>query len=259
MAISFKKEVIAEAIKAVLAEATISPAEKSKLKTYNVTATNMQQVKDELRQKGVKDVESIKPGSSVTAEDHYEDPNDESDMAKVQLANIIHYAQELINMIPDGMQLDAWVQSKLTIAFEYVDTVKHYLEGEEYLAATQGASDEEELQSEIKKRGEKTVRKELDAIKAHMMDLAKRWKGGDKSVLDQLKDLTARKKALEKELEGVVSGIGYGQELSGDDLDEVVTEGVSCCGRCGRVHESSQECKKPYISKDSPKHCKNKK
>ena len=250
MAISFKKEVIAEAIKQVLAE-----AEKVKKVIGPMGGSVAQAVSPE------EEIELKKAGAKIEPmeEDHYEDPNDESDMAKVQLANIIHYAQELINMIPDGMQLDAWVQSKLTIAFEYVDTVKHYLEGEAYLAATQGASDEEELQSEIKKRGEKTVRKELDAIKAHMMDLAKRWKGGDKSVLDQLKDLTARKKTLEKELEAVVSGIGYGQELSGDDLDEVVTEGVSCCGRCGRVHESSQECKKPYISKDSPKHCKNKK
>ena len=259
MAISFKKEVILEAIQQVLAEAEVHVISKDK------PEEDKKRIKAAMKSAGVTnpqayaDIDTLKANDTVTTEDHAEDPNDESDMAKVQLANIIHYAQELLTMIPDGMQLDAWVQSKLTIAFEYVDTVKHYLEGEAYLAATQGAPDEEELQSEIKKRGEKTVRKELDAIKAHMMDLAKRWKGGDKSVLDQLKDLTARKKTLEKELEAVVSGIGYGQELSGDDLDEVVTEGVSCCGRCGRVHESSQECKKPYISKDSPKHCKNKK
>ena len=41
--------------------------------------------------------------------------------------------------------------------------------------------------------------------------------------------------------------------------EKVLKEGVSCCGRCGRVHESAQDCKKPYISKDSPRHCKNKK
>ena len=42
-------------------------------------------------------------------------------------------------------------------------------------------------------------------------------------------------------------------------VSETLAEGVSCCGRCGRVHESAQDCKKPYISKDSPRHCKNKK
>jgi len=49
------------------------------------------------------------------------------------------------------------------------------------------------------------------------------------------------------------------KNLASAALDEVLAEGATCCGRCGRVHESSQECKKPYISKDSPNHCKNKK
>ena len=258
MAISFKKSIILEAVKSVLAEAEVVVIGKDNPKK------DIEIAKDRMKKAGVnnpeayKNLDSLKPGDTVTAEDHHEDPNDESDMAKVQLANILQYSQELLNMIPDGMQLDAWVQSKLTIAFEYIDTVKHYLEGEAYLAATQGAPDEEDLQAEAKKRGEKTVRKELDATKLHMMDLAKRWKGGDKSVLDQLKALTAQKKALEKELEHIVAGIGVGQELDGE-VDETLNEGVSCCGRCGRVHESSQECKKPYISKSSPKHCSNKK
>lgn len=257
MAISFKKEVILEAIQAVLAEA----------KAYDVEATDGSKVtKSFADEKEARDfqtkntnIKSVTPlEEDSVEEDHHEDPNDESDMAKVQLANILQYSQELLQMIPDGMQLDAWVQSKLTIAFEYIDTVKHYLEGEAYLAATQGAPDEEDLQAEAKKRGEKTVRKELDATKLHMMDLAKRWKGGDKSVLDQLKALTAQKKALEKELEHIISGIGVGQEFDGE-VDETLTEGVSCCGRCGRIHESSKECKKPYISKDSPNHCSKKK
>ena len=223
MAISFKKEVIAEAIKEVLAESqqvyliTNDP----KSKDDAIKAAQKAGAKDPQFYKQSKD---MKRGDTISAEDHHEDPNDESDMAKVQLANVIHYAQELLTMIKDGQQLDAWVQSKLTIAFDYIDSVKNYLEGEDYLAATEAPSDEEDLQAEAKKRGEKTVRKELDIIKSQMMDLAKRWKAGDKSVLDQLKALTAQKKALERELEKIVSRIGVGQELSGDDLDEVVTE-----------------------------------
>lgn len=223
MAISFKKEVIAEAIKEVLAESqqvyliTNDPQSKDDA----IKAAQKAGAKDPQFYKQIKD---MKPGDTITAEDHHEDPNDESDMAKVQLANVIHYAQELLTMIKDGQQLDAWVQSKLTIAFDYIDSVKHYLEGEDYLAATEAPAEEEDLQAEAKKRGEKTVRKELDIIKSQMMDLAKRWKAGDKSVLDQLKALTAQKKALERELEKIVSRIGVGQELSGDDLDEVVTE-----------------------------------
>lgn len=258
MAISFKKSVITEAIKSVLAEAEVHVVSRE-----NPT-DDKKRIKDAMKSAGVanpqayKDIDNLKPGDTVTTEDHAENPNDESDMAKVQLANIIHYAQELLTMIPDGMQLDAWVQDKLSISFDYIDTVKHYLEGEAYLAATQGASDEEDLQAEARKRGQGTIQKELDTVKKHMMDLAKQYKAGDKSVVEKLKDLTAQKKALEKELEDAVAGIGVDQEYAGE-VDETLTEGISCCGRCGRVHESSQECKKPYISKSSPKHCSNKK
>ena len=43
--------------------------------------------------------------------------------------------------------------------------------------------------------------------------------------------------------------------------DEVLAEGATCCGRCGRVHKLKKDggegCKKPYIAKSSPKHCMN--
>ena len=47
------------------------------------------------------------------------------------------------------------------------------------------------------------------------------------------------------------------------DLKEDLSEAkATCCGRCGRVHipksQGGHGCKKPYLSKTSPKHCKNK-
>jgi hypothetical protein len=175
MAISFKKEIILEAIQQVLAEAetvkkVIGP------KGGSIAQAVSPEEEIELKKAGAK----IEP----MEEDHNENPNDESDMAKIQLHNTAKYCIELLKMIQDGQQLDAWVQSKLTVAFEHIDTVKHYLEGEEYLDSTEAPSEEE---------------------------------------------------------------------------PEALYEGATCCGRCGRVHESSQECKKPYISKSSPKHCSNKK
>ena len=141
MAISFKKEVIAEAIKQVLAEAEVHVISKDK------PEEDKKRIKAAMKSAGVTnpqayaDIDTLKANDTVTTEDHAEDPNDESDMAKVQLANVIHYAQELLTMIKDGQQLDAWVQSKLTIAFDYIDSVKHYLEGEDYLASTDAPVD----------------------------------------------------------------------------------------------------------------------
>jgi len=52
----------------------------------------------------------------------------EGQMAKRQLSDIAGYSQELIEMLQDETQLEAWVQAKLTKAADYIKTVKHYVE-----------------------------------------------------------------------------------------------------------------------------------
>ena len=54
--------------------------------------------------------------------------DEEGRMAKRQLADIAEYAVELEQMLSDETQLEAWVQSKLTKAADYIKTVKHYVE-----------------------------------------------------------------------------------------------------------------------------------
>ena len=76
-----------------------------------------------------------KRGEAIAAnmkEDDWMQPDDESDMAHGQLYNIKELATKLCNMIKEGDQLDAWVQAKLTKAEDYLDSVYHYLEGEEH-------------------------------------------------------------------------------------------------------------------------------
>ena len=46
-----------------------------------------------------------------------------------------------------------------------------------------------------------------------MKDLAKKYKAGDKSVVDQLKTLTITKKKLEAQLDKEVAGTSRDQEL----------------------------------------------
>jgi len=72
----------------------------------------------------------INERESVT-EDDWKQPDDESDMAKSQLHNLIKDAQRLESMIVDGEQLDAWVQAKLTKAQDYINSVHNYLGGEQ--------------------------------------------------------------------------------------------------------------------------------
>lgn len=64
-------------------------------------------------------------------EDDWMQADDESDMAKSQLKSIQSNVSKLMSMIDDKEQLDAWVQSKLTKAEDYLNSVEGYLAGED--------------------------------------------------------------------------------------------------------------------------------
>jgi len=60
------------------------------------------------------------------------DPKDESGMISVQLKSIIDLAQALLQMNRDGNQYDAWVQSKITKAQDYLQSVHDYHKYEDH-------------------------------------------------------------------------------------------------------------------------------
>lgn len=53
--------------------------------------------------------------------------DDEGNMAKVQLSALADMASELSNSIQDNQQLEAWVQSKISVAKEMLTGVYHYM------------------------------------------------------------------------------------------------------------------------------------
>ena len=62
--------------------------------------------------------------------EHMNHIDKEGGMAKSQLYKMAKYAMMLHDALEDETQLEAWVQSKITIASEYLGKVKHYLEYE---------------------------------------------------------------------------------------------------------------------------------
>lgn len=60
---------------------------------------------------------------SVTEEVDYE-----GEMAKSELYRLVKNSQELMQMLDDDTQLEAWVQSKITKATDYLNSVEQYLE-----------------------------------------------------------------------------------------------------------------------------------
>lgn len=53
----------------------------------------------------------------------------EGEMAKGELEYTIQNAQELIDQLKDEDELEAWVQSKITKAADYISAVKDYMIG----------------------------------------------------------------------------------------------------------------------------------
>ena len=66
----------------------------------------------------------------IDDKNHMDHVDEEGRMAKSQLYKMAKYAIMLHDSLDDDTQLEAWVQSKITIASEYIGKVKHYLEYE---------------------------------------------------------------------------------------------------------------------------------
>ena len=54
--------------------------------------------------------------------------SEEQEMAIGQLKSTISHASELINLIGNVKDIEAWVQSKITTAQDYIETVHSYLQ-----------------------------------------------------------------------------------------------------------------------------------
>jgi len=52
----------------------------------------------------------------------------EGSMAKRQMYKTAEYAAEIFEMVEEGEELPAWIQSKMTKIADYIGAVKHYLE-----------------------------------------------------------------------------------------------------------------------------------
>jgi hypothetical protein len=65
--------------------------------------------------------------------DDQEEPGEydfEGDLAKTQLKSIIRNSMELHDMLEDDDNLPEWVQSKITLAEDYMTTVYNYMTSE---------------------------------------------------------------------------------------------------------------------------------
>jgi len=68
--------------------------------------------------------------AAIEDKKYFDHTDEEGGMAKRQLEHLAQYANELAGMLDETTQLEGWVQSKITLAQDYISKVKHYLEDE---------------------------------------------------------------------------------------------------------------------------------
>lgn len=100
---------------------------KEKLQKIIKEELEMAQNSSEMPYSGPKMGSKMDKNDSKTANKTHDQ---EGDMAKNQLFNIAKYSIAMMKALEDDQELEAWVQSKLTLAQDYLGKVKHYLEYE---------------------------------------------------------------------------------------------------------------------------------
>jgi hypothetical protein len=83
--------------------------------------------------------ESMKKAAQDAKTSVKEELDYEGEMAKSELYRLMQNAQELMSSLDDDTQLEAWVQSKITKAADYLNSVTQYLA---YQNTKQGPTDE---------------------------------------------------------------------------------------------------------------------
>ncbi len=118
----------------------------------------------------------------------------EGDMAKSQLKSIITNAQKLHDMLDDSTNLPEWVQSKITLAEDYVLTAANYMEGE---------LDEEYEMYEAHMTDAQMKRREELVKGMKSADWEKRYPGRGEKVMYATATKMAMKEDLDEEVDQI--------------------------------------------------------
>ena len=156
------------------------------------------------------DYETIVGEMESLNEDDWKQADDESDMANSQLKSIQSNASKLMNMIDNNEQLDAWVQSKLTKAQDYLQSVSDYLTGEE--------GEVEELYEKKAKKdydGDNEIESPEEEYKGVKDKAIKNAKGLAKTIAKKLKESSYKAPSNSKEAQYLKKGdvIGSGETV----------------------------------------------
>ena len=90
----------------------------------------------------------------------HENEDREGSMAKRQMFKTAQYAADIFDMIEDGQEFPAWIQSKMTKIADYIGAVKHYLEYDEEMGVPGNRSEKKWTDADHEKQ--EKIAKEIE-------------------------------------------------------------------------------------------------
>jgi hypothetical protein len=129
--------------------------------------------------------------------------DDEGEMARGELKSLIANAQELLKMLGEDAEIEAWVQSKITKAADYVSSVRNYMVGDSVNEAVAAWQRKEGKNPEggLNKKGVESYRRENPGSKLQTAVTTKpsKLKPGSKSA-KRRKSFCSRMKGMKAKL-----------------------------------------------------------
>lgn len=127
----------------------------------------------------------------------------EGEMARGELKSLIANAQELLKMLGEDAEIEAWVQSKITKAADYVSSVRNYMVGDSVNEAVAAWQRKEGKNPEggLNKAGVASYRRENPGSKLQTAVTTKpsKLKPGSKSA-NRRKSFCSRMKGMKAKL-----------------------------------------------------------
>ncbi len=192
------------------------------------------------------DIEQKRPtmsaSISVPEQDH------EGQMAKSELYRAAKMSIKLFQMIQDGQNLEGWVQSKITKAADYLDSVYHYMEYQMKFGDGSVAKSVDDITGEARSQEEGSVSEEDDEknMKESTMNYEQKLKALlENAIKEEMKVGDTKKSSSGGTIEKTKTGVKHtAKPYDGETHTEPAQKKASKAGMSGAERRSQSAADK---------------
>lgn len=157
---------------------------------------------------------AIATATAKKVAENYDEMDYEGEMARSELAAICDKSEKLMNMMSDDMQLEAWLQSKITKAKYMIDSVYDYLvyrqvpQTTSYDSMMNRMESVEQIDELSKKTKDRYLKRSMDSFQSAWAHRRNAQSTGDKETEDKMR------KVMQKRNSGMTRVYGEETEIA---------------------------------------------